>query len=104
MNSLRLQSDNSDLRTRFARGVGRPIHQRVADILGRAVSWLTPLSVEDPCLKGHKYDLRNWCGPTNYCQDCGELLMSTSQLRREPEQTSTAVRVRSNRTSNRVLH
>jgi hypothetical protein len=69
----------------------------------RAVSWLTPLNVEDPCLKGHKFDLKNWSGPTNYCEDCGELLMSTSQLRKEPKQNA-APRIRLNQQGNRVLH
>lgn len=103
MNSLRLQSQPSDLRTRFAQGVsGPPIHRRIAGMFDKAFSWLTPLSVEDPCLKGHKFDLKDW-GPSNLCQECGELLMSTSQVRREPEQNS-APRIRLNPGANRVLH
>jgi len=80
------------------------MHQRIAGMFDKALSWLTPLSVEDPCLKGHKFDLKNWCGPTNYCQDCGELLMSTSQLRKEPKQSECAPRIRVRQESNRVLH
>jgi hypothetical protein len=72
------------LRNQFARGVRRPLHLRLVNAIIRAVSFNTPLEKPSLCkTEGHKFDLKKWNGPNNYCEECGVWLKSHTQVRTE---------------------
>lgn len=72
------------LRNRFARGVRLPLHLKLAGALMRAVRWDVPLEKPSTCkTDGHKFDLKKWNGPNNYCEECGVWLKSHESVRRD---------------------
>lgn len=72
------------LRNRFARGVRLPLHMRLVSAIKRAVTWDIPLRKEPTCkTDGHKFDLRNWKGPKNYCEECGAWITSHENVREQ---------------------
>ncbi len=70
------------LRNRFARGVRLPLHLRLVGAIKRAISWDVPLEKPKLCkTEGHKFDLRNWKGHRNHCEECGAWITNHETVR-----------------------